>query len=158
MIDIRFPTALQMMLTLANSERNGITRVTSTQLAYGLGATPSLVRKLLVPLGRDHLVRSSLGKTGGVGLARPASEIPLREIFLSVTEKKRLWIARPNVPHRCDVSSHIEEYFGHLTGEAERAVLEMLGRRTLAESLDEVLALKRASNRRRASRARANAS
>ena len=27
----------------------------------------------------------------------------------------------PGVPHRCDVSSHIEAYFGALTDEAERA-------------------------------------
>ena len=52
---------------------------------------------------------------------------------------------RANVPHRCDVSSHIEEYFGHLTGEAGLIVLE-------------VLALKRAGNRERAKRVRALAS
>ncbi len=147
MIDIRFPTALQMMLTLANAEQEGGGLMTSAQLANGLGSTSSLVRKLLVPLGRDKLVRSTLGKTGGVRLARGAHDITLREIYTSVTEDKRLWVARPDVPHLCDVSSHVEDFFQTLAGEAQEAVLSMLGQRTLEGSLSELLALKKRTHK-----------
>ncbi|GAC1624721.1 MAG: Rrf2 family transcriptional regulator [Vulcanimicrobiaceae bacterium] len=143
MIDTRFPTALQMLLTLANAERTGYAMMTSAQLAYGLGSTASLVRRLLVPLGRDGIVRSSLGKNGGIALARPADTIALSEIYRSVVGEKHLMVARPDVPHLCDVSSHIEAYFDSLASEAEDAVVEMLGNRTLAQSLDELLALKK---------------
>jgi Rrf2 family transcriptional repressor of oqxAB len=141
MIDIRFPTALQMLLTLAHAERQGYGRMTSAQLANGLGSTASLVRKLLVPLGRDGLVSSTLGKTGGVQLARPARSITLREIYASVTDDKKLWAARV-VPHICDVSSHVEEFFEALAEDAEASVLDVLGSRTLEQSLDELMALK----------------
>jgi len=143
-IDIRFPTALQMMLMLANAHQGGYAKMTSAQLAYGLGSTSSLVRRLLVPLGRDGLVRSALGKSGGVALARPAGEITLREIYRSVVGEKHLLAGRPGVPHLCDVSSHVEDYFQSLAAEAERAVIDMLGRRTLAQSLEELLAIKAA--------------
>ncbi len=147
MTDIRFPTALQIMLTLANSERLGHPLVTSAQLAKGVGSTASLVRRLLVPLGHDGIVRASLGKSGGVRLARRASEITLGEIYTSVVGDKQLFVARADVPHLCDVSSRVERYFKSLAAEADEAVISMLRRRTLQESLDELLTLKRTKTR-----------
>ena len=143
MTDIRFPTALQILLTLANSKRLGHPLVTSAQLARGVGSTASLVRRLLVPLGRDGIVSATLGKHGGVRLARPASEIALSEIYASVLGDKHLLVGRVNVPHLCDVSSRVEGYFESLAAEAEEAVIAVLRQRTLQESLDELLALKR---------------
>jgi Rrf2 family transcriptional repressor of oqxAB len=145
--DIRFPTALQIMLTLANSERLGHPLVTSAQLAKGVGSTASLVRRLLVPLGHDGIVRASLGKSGGVQLGRPASEITLGEIYQSVVGNKQLFAARADVPHLCDVSSRVESYFESLAAEAEEAVISMLRQRTLEASLNELLALKRTTAR-----------
>ena len=148
MIDIRFPTALQMMLTLAYAEKGGRPLMTSAQLANGLGSTSSLVRRLLVPLGRHGLVRSSLGKAGGVRLARPAAQIRLSEIYKSVNGDKPLLAPRTDVPHLCDISSHVEVFFAGLASDAEDAVLGMLGQRTLDESLDQLLALKGRSRQR----------
>lgn len=147
MTDIRFPTALQMMLTLAYAHQQGVPMMTSGQLANGLGSTSSLVRKLLVPLGRDKLVRSTMGKSGGVQLAKPAGDITLGAIYTSVTGDKKLWIARPDVPHLCEVSSNVEAFFQTLAGDAERAVLSTLEGRTLADSLSELLALKKQARR-----------
>ena len=44
MTDIRFPTALQMMLSLALAEESGVQRLSSAQLGSSAGANPSLVR------------------------------------------------------------------------------------------------------------------
>jgi Iron-dependent Transcriptional regulator len=75
MIDVRFPTALQIMLSLALAEQQSVSRLSSKQLAQSLGANPSFVRKLLVPLVQNKLLSSQMGKAGGVRLARPAAEI-----------------------------------------------------------------------------------
>lgn len=48
MLDYRFPTALQMVLSVAMAEQSG-ERSTSAILAYGLEANPSFIRKLMVP-------------------------------------------------------------------------------------------------------------
>jgi Rrf2 family transcriptional repressor of oqxAB len=48
MLDYRFPTALQMVLSVAMAEQLG-ERSTSAILAYGLEANPSFIRKLMVP-------------------------------------------------------------------------------------------------------------
>ena len=55
MLDYRFPTALQMVLSVAMAEQMG-ERSTSAILAYGLEANPSFIRKLMVPLTRDGII------------------------------------------------------------------------------------------------------
>jgi hypothetical protein len=87
MLDYRFPTALQMVLSVAMAEQLG-ERSTSAILAYGLEANPSFIRKLMVPLTRDGIIVSTLGRNGSIHLGRPAEEITLRDIYLSVIEDK----------------------------------------------------------------------
>ena len=100
MIDVRFPTALQLMLNLALAHSEGVAQLSSTQLADALGTNPSLVRKLLSPLANAGLVRSSFGRDGGIRLGRPADAITLREIYSAVLGDKSLWVPRA-VPHQC---------------------------------------------------------
>ncbi len=42
----------------------------------------------MVPLARDGIIVSTLGRNGSIHLGRPAEEITLRDIYLSVTEDK----------------------------------------------------------------------
>ncbi len=72
MLDYRFPTALQMVLSVAMAEQMG-ERSTSAILAYGLEANPSFIRKLMVPLTRDGIIVSTLGRNGSIHLGRPAA-------------------------------------------------------------------------------------
>ena len=137
MIDVRFPTALQLMLNLALAHADGVAQLSSTQLAGSLGTNPSLVRKLLSPLANAGLVRSSLGRDGGIRLSRPAGSITLREIYSAVLGEKSLWAPRA-VPHQCLVSSNVERYFVDLAAKADDAVLRTLEHKTLADSLSEV--------------------
>ncbi len=65
MLDYRFPTALQMVLSVAMAEQMG-ERSTSAILAYGLEANPSFIRKLMVPLTRDGIIVSTLGRNGSI--------------------------------------------------------------------------------------------
>lgn len=129
MLDYRFPTALQMVLSVAMAEQSG-ERSTSAILAYGLKANPSFIRKLMVPLTRDGIIVSTLG--------RPAEEITLRDIYVSVIEDKKLWASRPDIPARCVVSANACWYFKSIADEAEQASLEVLARHTVASALEEV--------------------
>ena len=140
MIDVRFPTALQLMLNLALANAEGVAQLSSTQLAGALGTNPSLVRKLLSPLTSAGLVRSSFGRDGGIRLGRPAETITLREIYSAVIGEKSLWTPRA-VPHQCLVSSNVERYFVNLAARADDAVLQTLEHKTLAASLSELRTL-----------------
>ena len=154
MIDMRFSTAVQVVLSVALAEHDDF-RCTSKMLAEGLGTNPSLIRKLLFPLSRDGLIRPSVGKGGGLRLGRAADRITLRDVYQSVIENKAILAIRDNIPRRCRISANINEFFDTVTGEAERAMLETLQRRTIAESLADILRLDehRRSRRRTGSQA-----
>jgi Rrf2 family transcriptional repressor of oqxAB len=123
------------MLSLALADRNSVSQLSSAELAKSLGANPSFVRKLLVPLVQSKLLRSQMGKTGGVRLARPAAEITLRDIYGAVVADTKIWAPRTGIPHRCLVSSHVQGYFEELIDDAQEAILSMLGQRTLLQAL-----------------------
>jgi Rrf2 family transcriptional regulator, repressor of oqxAB len=137
-IDVRFPTALQIMLSLALADRSSVSQLSSAELAKSLGANPSFVRKLLVPLVQGKLLRSQMGKTGGVRLARSAAQITLRDIYGAVVADTKIWAPRTGIPHRCLVSSNVQGYFEELIDDAQDAILSMLGQRTLLEVLTEL--------------------
>ncbi len=147
MIDLRFPTALQIMLFLAVADSNDAagpspTRgMTSAQLARGMGVQPSFIRRFLAPLAASGLIIATQGKAGGVRLARPSKQIGLHEIYRATIGDKKIWQARSGGPQSCLVSSHTKPFFEHLANDAERAVLEVLGKRTLAESVRELESL-----------------
>src|ERR1700677_2898955 len=126
------------MLSLALADRNSVSQLSSAELAKSLGANRSCVRKLLVPLVQSRLLRSQMGKTGGVRLARPAAEITLRDIYGAVVSDTKIWAPRTGIPRRCLVSSNVQGYFEELIDDAQDAILSMLGQRTLREVLPEL--------------------
>ncbi|MFC8075066.1 RrF2 family transcriptional regulator [Streptomyces sp. NPDC057307] len=144
MLDVRFSSALKVMLLLGHAEEEDSPVLSSTQLARSLDTNPSLVRKLMVPLVQDGLVTSIKGRSGGVRLGRPAGRITLGEIYRSSIGDKPLWAPRPEGPRECLVTNNSAEYFARLTNETETAVLGALADRTLADSLDELRAIDRA--------------
>jgi Rrf2 family transcriptional repressor of oqxAB len=140
MIDLRFSTALQMLLSVALADRDGF-RCTSRTLAEGLGTNASFIRKLLIPLTREGMIVTAIGKGGGLHLGRAADQITLRDLYLAVTENKKILAAREDVAARCRVSANINEFFAEVATDAETAMLDALGRRNIADSLAELLRL-----------------
>ena len=147
MLDVRFSSALKAMLLLGHGEEEGSPVLSSTQLARSLNTNPSLVRKLMVTLVQDGLVASIKGRNGGVRLGRSPDQITLGEIYRSSIGDKPLWAPRQEGPRECLVTNHCAEYFAKLTNETETAVLGALAGRTLADSLDELRVIDRASRR-----------
>ena len=141
MIDVRFPTALQMMLSLALAQAEGVERLSSAELAEGVNSNPTFVRRLLVPLMQAGLVRSTMGRDGGVSLSVDAAAITLGEIYKATVGDKKLWIGRSDIPHRCLVSCNVERFFGNLADEVDESVLHLLSKRTLADALSELRTL-----------------
>lgn len=143
MLDIRFSSALKVMLFLAAADEDDSPTLSSAQLAEGLRTNPSLVRKMLAPLTHGGLIVCTKGRAGGARLARPAAEITLVEIYRCAVGDKPLWNCRPDGEQVCLVTGNAEEYFAELTEEAEQAVLGSLGDRTLADGVQELHRLDR---------------
>lgn len=141
MIDVRFSTALQLMLSLVLARREKVGPVSSTQLADGIGSHPTLVRRLVAPLVEAGLIDSSKGRSGGLSLGRRAEEITLLDIYAAISGDKGILAPRANIPHQCLVSSNFEIYFNDLTQEIDTAVREALQQRTLADGFTKLVKL-----------------
>jgi Rrf2 family transcriptional repressor of oqxAB len=140
MIDLRFSTTLQMVLSVALADTDGF-RCTSRTLAEGLGTNPSFIRKLLIPLTREGMIVAAIGKGGGLHLGRAAERITLRDVYLAVTEDKKVLVAREDIQPRCRISANINDFFAEVATNAETAMLDALGRRNIADGLAEILRL-----------------
>jgi Rrf2 family transcriptional regulator, repressor of oqxAB len=140
MIDLRFSTALQMVLSVALADKDGF-RCTSQTLAEGLNSNASFIRKLLIPLTREGMIVATIGKGGGLHLGRAAEQITLRDLYLAVLEDKRILVAREDIPPRCRISANINDFFAEVATDAETAMLDALARRNIADSLGELLRL-----------------
>ena len=140
MINLRFSTALQMVLSVALADKDGF-RCTSRTLAEGLGTNASFIRKLLIPLTREGMIVAAIGKGGGLHLGRAAEQITLRDLYLAMMEDKRILVAREDIPTRCRISANINEFFAEVATDAETAMLDALAGRNIADSLAELLRL-----------------
>ncbi len=138
MLDYRFPTALQMVLSVAIAEEQG-KRSTSAILAYGAEANPSLIRRLMVPLTREGIFVTTLGRNGSIHLARPPEQITLCDIYLAVIDEKKLLNSRPDVKKPCCiVSANVCWYFKQVANEAEQASLQVLAKHTVSDALRDI--------------------
>jgi Rrf2 family transcriptional regulator, repressor of oqxAB len=140
MIDMRFSTALQMVLSVALADQDGF-RCTSRTLAEGLDTNASFIRKLLIPLTREGMIVAAIGKGGGLHLGRAAEQITLRDVYLAVMADKRILVAREDLTPRCRISANINEFFSEVATDAETAMLNALGHRNIADGLAEILRL-----------------
>jgi Rrf2 family transcriptional repressor of oqxAB len=137
MIDTRFSTAMQIVISVAVNEQADV-RTTSQTLAKGLDTNASFVRKLLLPLSESGILAASAGGNGGIRLARPRNEILLSEIYSSVTGDKKLWATRHEIPHEGFVGQNIGDLSEYLCDRAEQAVVDMLGSVTIEDSIAEL--------------------
>lgn len=155
MIDKRFPTAIQIMQSLALAQRDGDFLTNSAELAEWLGANRTLVRKLMAALVQQGLVISQMGRNGGVKLSRNAKEITLREIYNASVADKKLWVARTDIPPICVVSMNFEDYFLRLVNDIELNLLDNLDKKTLNDAVEQIIEIDKETGRSRLRNAKA---
>jgi Rrf2 family protein len=126
----RFAISMHMLTLLAREEEEW---VSSEFLAGSIKINPVLVRKELSNLRKHKLIVSREGKYGGARLARPAKLIRLSEVFLAVQESTILGKSKNTPNPHCLVGRQINRHLNHLASEAERALLDKLGKHTLLD-------------------------
>src|SRR5258705_10781503 len=125
MIDRRFSTALQMVLSVALADQDGF-RCNSRTLAEGLSTNASFVRKLLIPLTREGMIVAAIGKGGGLHLGGEAEQITLRDLYLAVMEDKKIFVAREDIPTRCRIRTSTNAFFAEVATDSQTARLDAL--------------------------------
>lgn len=126
------------MQSLVLMERQNRPWVSSAEFATYFRVNPTLMRRLLTTLVQHGLLKSQMGRNGGVRLARKPEEITLRDIYCAAVADKKLWMPRTDIPRRCTVSRNFETYFKNLEEDADLALANLLASRTLADSYVEL--------------------
>lgn len=146
MADTRFPTALQIVVTVAVNEAAGV-RTTSPMLAVALDTNPSFVRKLVSTLSKASILTSSDGSGGGVGLAKPPGDILLLEIHNAIFPEQKSWQAREKIAPMCAVTRNIGAISGQLSERADAAVANVLSSVTIADCISQIAELEASTSR-----------
>src|SRR5688572_18816669 len=137
-ISSRFAVAVHI-LTLLETGRGE--PLTSEYMAGSVNTNPAVVRRLLSLLARAGLTRARMGAGGGTVLARPASEITLRDVYRAVECEGPLFSLHPERPNpKCPVGRNIQAVLERATGAAQEALEEQLRGRTVEDVMAEVVA------------------
>jgi Rrf2 family protein len=129
-ISLQFSVAAHVMTALGYHEGE---RVSSAQLAEGIHANPSFVRKSLSKLAKAGLVETARGKHGASWLARPAAQITLLDIYRASEAPLTFALHDYPVEQSCPVSPHIKSCLGNVLERAQASFEAALANITLAE-------------------------
>ncbi|MFF4749409.1 Rrf2 family transcriptional regulator [Streptomyces sp. NPDC002514] len=136
----RSAVAMHALTMLAN---RGEGSLTSAEIADSLASNPVLVRRILGSLRNAGLVWSTEGRGGGWTLARAPRDITLHDAYAAV-EEGRILSGHAHPPSDvCEIGRNIGALLEVEFRSAERAMEERLGRTTIADLLQQVLAAER---------------
>jgi DNA-binding IscR family transcriptional regulator len=130
MIATRFSVALHILLLIA---RDAAGDSTSARLAWSIGTNPVVVRRIAGQLSRAGLISVQRGP-GGASLARPATQITLRDVWRAIhPEKEKLLGVHKKTNGECPVGSQVPDLLRRRFDQAEVALLTDFGSTSLAE-------------------------
>jgi Rrf2 family transcriptional repressor of oqxAB len=122
-----FPVAVQALVILAGSDHP----CSSNTMAQDLRAHAVFLRRVLIQLVRANLIEAREGRDGGYRLARAAEQITLAEIYQAVKVTASVCQAADTD----GVDARVETLLAEIGAEAERHLLAILDRVTLATVL-----------------------
>ena len=125
---------LKAMLHLARLRQDEIAQV--AQIAKANNIPKKFLDQILADLRRVGLVHSKKGKTGGYGLAKPASEIQVGQIIRAIDGPVAPFLCASRTAYRpCDDCDEDVCAVRRLMIEARNALASVLDTKTLADML-----------------------
>jgi Rrf2 family protein len=129
-VSVQFSVAAHLMAALAYHEGE---RVSSADLAVGVHANPSFVRKSLSKLAKAGLIETARGKHGASWLSRSPKQITLLDIYRASEAPATFALHGYPVEPSCAVSTHIKGCLGQVLEQAQASFEGALARITLAQ-------------------------
>lgn len=125
----RFAVSLHILTLLAFKQGEWLS---SEYIAGSININPVLVRKEISNLREAGLVESREGKNGGTTLAKSPSKILLSDVYNAVRQEALLGRSRNDPNPDCVIGSQINGQLDELYSEVEDALIQRLGKKTLA--------------------------
>jgi Rrf2 family protein len=133
----RFAVGVHLLTALAANPGKVLR---SEDVAESANTNPVVVRRLFSLMTAAGLIRARLGPGGGFELARPASDMTLRDVFAALESGDLFTEHRSPPSASCRVGAHILPVLREATAPAVNALQEGLARTTIADIASAVLA------------------
>lgn len=133
----RFAVAVHVLTLLAWS---GEEPLTSEDIACSVNTNAVVIRRILCALREAGLVTTQPGASGGSRLARPASEITLRDVYRAVEGQAIFALHRQPPNPTCRVGMNIGGVLGDVLEAVGGAVEGVLDRITVESIRDSIKA------------------
>ena len=135
-VNTQFSIAVHVLAAIAHHE--GV--FTSETLAGSVNANPVFVKRILVKLAKAKLAKTTVGKSGGYGLARSPKSISLLDIYSAVNPPDAFAIHAYPKTKECVVSRNIKEVMSDVLVGTQEAVRRDLRQTTLADVVSKIRA------------------
>jgi Rrf2 family protein len=144
MINSRMTVALHVLalLSVGREESPGVP-MTSESAAESVNTNPVVIRRILGSLRKAGIVSSQTGPNGGWFLKREPGQITLCDVYRAVEEESLFSMHHRSPNPRCLVGGNIQAALDGFFREAERALEQRLGQRTVADVVAAVTATAR---------------
>jgi Rrf2 family protein len=138
----RFVVALHMLTMLAGKRRLAAgpddDLLSSEVLAGSVNTNPVVIRRIMSQLQDAGIVATKTGRGGGARLARPATQLTLRDVYEAV-EDDELFHLHYNPPDSdCPMGGNIQDAVQGIFGDAQTAMKDVLAARTMADLMWDV--------------------
>jgi Rrf2 family protein len=133
-VNTQFSIAVHVLAAIVHHD--GV--FTSEVLAGSVNANPIFVKRILVKLSKAKLVTTTVGKSGGYGMARSPKSISLLDIFSAVDPPNAFAIHAYPKRDECIVSCNIKEVMSDVLAGTQEAVRNELRQTTLADVVSNI--------------------
>ncbi|MGH8506565.1 MAG: Rrf2 family transcriptional regulator [Stenotrophobium sp.] len=135
-VNTQFSIAVHVLAAITHHE--GV--FSSEILAGSVNANPVFVKRILVKLSKAKLAKTTVGKSGGYGLARSPKRISLLDIYSAVNPPNAFAIHAYPKTKECVVSCNIKEVMSDVLAGTQEAVSRDLKQTTLADVVAKIRA------------------
>lgn len=141
MINSRFAVAVHLLALMSfGKERMPGVALTSEMASESVNTNPVVVRRILGSLRNAGIVSSQPGPNGGWFLERDPEQITLRDVYRAVEDEELFAMHHRPPSSCCTVGRHIQSALDGFFREAEQAMEDRLGQKTVADVLGAVVA------------------
>lgn len=133
-VNTQFSIAVHVLAAIAHHE--GV--FPSEVLAVSVNANPVFVKRILVKLSKAKLATSTVGTSGGYGLARNPKNISLLDIYSAINPPDAFAIHTYSKNKECIVSSNIKEVMSDVLDSTQEALHRHLKKTTLADVVSKI--------------------
>jgi Rrf2 family protein len=140
MINSRFTVAVHLLALLSVGRKRFSGPLTSEMAAESVNTNPVVIRRILGDLRKAGIVSSQPGPSGGWFLEREPDQITLSDVYRAI-ETEQLFAMHHRKPNpSCLIGGYIQDALHGIYSEAEAAMQQKLGEKTLADVIQAVQA------------------